>query len=144
MSAVITLIMIELRLLKSIGGKRGRTQSVNRLFSMTDTHSACTGRPCSCPWPAPPRRTGVRRVWARAPCTLGCAASRSRTCTLTTRSTRSSCRPLRGNTATETRVSMGRRDAHKGHSEACFSFFIDPFVHRGLISPAAPEETDDW
>lgn len=101
MSAVIMLIMIELTLPKSSDSKCGRTQSVNtqRLagFLMTVTHSVCTGRPCSCLWLAPPRRRGVRRAWVRAPCTLCCAASRSRTCTLTTRSTRSSCRPLRGN-----------------------------------------------
>lgn len=60
------------------------------------THSACTGRRCSCPSPAPRRRTAVLRVWARARCTLGRAASRSPSRTPTTRSTRPSRRPLRG------------------------------------------------
>lgn len=149
MSAVIMLIMIELTLPKSSNSKCGRTQSVNtqRLagFLMTVTHSVCTGRPCSCLWLAPPRRRGVRRAWVRAPCTLCCAASRSRTCTLTTRSTRSSCRPLR-ETVRKTRMSIDRfsdardKDAHKGHSEASF---YRSFVHSSLISIAAPAETDN-
>lgn len=144
MSAVITLTMIELTLPQSINSKCGRTQSVNTrplaAFWTTVTHSVCTGRPCSCLWPAPPRRRGVRRVWVRAPCTLCCAASRSRTCTLTTRSTRSSFRPLM-ETGTKTRTSTDRfsvKGAHRGRSEASF---YRSLVHCRLISNAAPAET---
>lgn len=112
-------------------------------FLMTVTHSACTGRPCSCLWPAPPRRRGVRRVWVRAPCTLCCAASRSRTCTLTTRSTRSSCRPLweqserRGWVLTDI-LKRGTKTLTKGRGEASF---YRSFAHCGLISIAALAET---
>lgn len=147
MSAVITLVMIELTLPERSNSKRGRTQPVNtqRLAAllMTVTHSACTGHPCSCLWPAPPRHRGVRRVWVQAPCTLCCAASRSQTCTLTTHSTRSSCRPLMERVR-KTRMSIDRfseaqaQDAAKGHSEASF---YRTFVYFSLISIAAPADS---
>lgn len=65
------------------------------VFFMTVTHSVCTGRQCSCPWPVPPRHTAVLHVWALELYTLCCAASHSPNCTRTTRSTHSSRHPLR-------------------------------------------------
>lgn len=88
------------------------------------THSVCRGRQCSCLQPPPPRRTAGLHVWAPAPCTLCCAASRSPNCTPTTRSTLPSRHPL-NESDTDVKTNTGMHICSHVHN-AWVARVVDP------------------